>query len=511
MKGIALFLLLTLHAMTEARVPVKYAHNGVPDIAWQANEGLPLTEIDEVIPGGIYRQGVASLPTNLRRIGPDTNNEVAALLNQMQMPLLAFHPDNNELISMLCSDWNIEIQMQTLYCKIDKDARWSDGVAVTTADIAFTFEFIQSDNAQAPIQNETVSNYLESVEIFSEKIFSLKARLPLSNQVLNRMVALRPLAKHFYTSRDGWPNTFDRLSEPSTSAYYIDKISSSGRVTIRKTLDWWAAERPFFAGRFNVDRVIYQRYKDATTLLDDFQSGEIDSIPLQKDSNWQSARIKQLNDRKRMAVIEFYHQGKTRFSGLILNKKHPELQAIKTRKTIVRAMSGESVDTKDLPAFELLFSTNNSKELKYYIDNAIRAGLRLIPRQIDHSALMTKLRNDDYPLAWIAIKGTPDNPFSGILNTAPSVEELQTGIDNFLFVPGASQPYSRYAYWQWLELPERIGTRISSDLFDPFDPVSGGVFWINPERRADILNRPDRRSGERPVRILDERFKFKEQ
>ena len=511
MKGIILFLLLAFQAFAEAAVPVEYSYGGLPAINWQANEGKPLTRVDDVVTGGIYRQGIASLPTNLRRIGPDTNNEVAAILNRMQLPLLARHPDDGELISMLCSAWSVEVKQQKIYCQIDNDARWSDGVAVTTSDVAFSFEFIQSTEAQATIQKETLNSYIHSVEIFSEKVFAVKTRMPLTLQVLNRVIAFRPLAKHFYTSRSGWPDSFDLLSEPSTSAYYIDKISRSGRVTIRKTLDWWAADKPFFAGRFNVDRVVYQRYQNAELMLDDFESGEIDSIPLQKDSNWRSAKIKRLNERKRIALIEFYHQGITRFSGLILNQKHPQLESLKTRKKIVDAVSGKSVNAKSIPAIELLYSTQNSGELNYFLDNALATGLKLKARQVDHSVLMEKLRNDDYPLAWIAIKGTPDNPFSGILNTTPSAEEMQTGISNYLFVPGASQPFSRYAYWQWLELPDNLGTRVSADVFDPFDPVSGGLFWINPELRADVLGRPDRRSGEEAVRVSDERFKFKEQ
>lgn len=511
MKGIILCLFLACPIVVLAEVPIKYSYGDLPAIHWQSNEGAPLNQSDNVVRGGIYRQGIASLPTHLRRIGPGTNTEVAAILNRMQLPLLARHPENSALISMLCSDWHMDVKNQTIYCKIDHKARWSDGVAVTTSDIAFSFKFIQSTDAQATIQNETINSYIHSVEIFSEKVFALRTRLPLTPQTLNRVIAFRPLAKHFYTSRLGWPESFDLLSEPSTAAYYIEKISRSGRVTVKKTSDWWATDKPFFAGRFNVDRVVYQRYPNAALMLDDFESGEIDSIPLQKDSNWHSAKIKQLNEQKRIALIEFYHQGITRFSGLILNQKHPQLQSLENRKKIVDAASGNIINANELPAIELLYSTQNNAELKSFLDKASAAGLTLKPRQTTPSALMKKLRNDDYPLAWVAIKGTPDNPFSGILNTTPSAEEMQTGINNYLFVPGDSQPFSRYAYWQWLELPESFGTRVSADIFDPFDPVCGGLFWINPELRADILGRPDRRSGEEAARISDDRFKFKEQ
>ena len=42
-------------------------------------------------------------------------------------------------------------------------------------------------------------------------------------------------------------------------------------------------------------------------------------------------------------------------------------------------------------------------------------------------------------------------------------------------------PYVRIAYWRWLRLPDRHGTRMSQDLFDPFSASVGGLFWLDQD------------------------------
>jgi microcin C transport system substrate-binding protein len=47
------------------------------------------------------------------------------------------------------------------------------------------------------------------------------------------------------------------------------------------------------------------------------------------------------------------------------------------------------------------------------------------------------------------------------------------------FVPTYMVPYVRHAYWRWWCLPEMPGTKWSEDLFDPFNSMSGGLFWFD--------------------------------
>ncbi|OUR66725.1 hypothetical protein A9Q73_06760 [Bermanella sp. 47_1433_sub80_T6] len=61
---------------------------------------------------------------------------------------------------------------------------------------------------------------------------------------------------------------------------------------------------------------------------------------------------------------------------------------------------------------------------------------------------------------------------------------LATAIhDSAVFIPGHSMPYARGAHWRWIKLPTWVGTRSTTDLFEPFG--NGGLFWIDEQQKID--------------------------
>lgn len=77
------------------------------------------------------------------------------------------------------------------------------------------------------------------------------------------------------------------------------------------------------------------------------------------------------------------------------------------------------------------------------------------------------------------------------------------------FVPTFMVPYVRQAYWRWWRLPTPPGTRISGDLFDPFDSVTGGLFWFDEARHEETRQAMRKRQPFPPVTRIDETYKMK--
>jgi len=72
------------------------------------------------------------------------------------------------------------------------------------------------------------------------------------------------------------------------------------------------------------------------------------------------------------------------------------------------------------------------------------------------------------------------------------------------FIPTYKVPYTREAYWRWLQLPEWHATK-STDMI--FDPVGSGLFWIDENIKTETQQAM--RDGRRfePVLIIDETYK----
>lgn len=76
------------------------------------------------------------------------------------------------------------------------------------------------------------------------------------------------------------------------------------------------------------------------------------------------------------------------------------------------------------------------------------------------------------------------------------------------FVPTFMVPYVRQAYWRWWRLPEPPGTKMSGDLFSPFDSATGGLFWFDKSLEEETKQAMKSNKKLEPVTINDETFKM---
>ena len=78
-------------------------------------------------------------------------------------------------------------------------------------------------------------------------------------------------------------------------------------------------------------------------------------------------------------------------------------------------------------------------------------------------------------------------------------------------IPTFQVPYTRDGAWRWVKLPAGLGTRTSGSLFDSqalsagiFS--SGGLFWIDEEEKARVLQAKDEGQTFDPITIVNKDF-----
>ena len=76
--------------------------------------------------------------------------------------------------------------------------------------------------------------------------------------------------------------------------------------------------------------------------------------------------------------------------------------------------------------------------------------------------------------------------------------------DTAAFIPTWKVPYTREAYWRWMQLPESYGTRTTELLFEP---VVSGLFWIDEDIKNETLAARRAGDGFEPVTIIDDRWR----
>ena len=153
--------------------------------------------------------------------------------------------------------------------RIHPDARWRDGVPITSRDVAFTLNARRSQT-----QGRMWFSFIDAIEELDDRHVAvhLNAPLTLNNIIMIQFTSILP--EHYWRDRDPGAST---LTPPLSSGPYKVAAIKQGRfVEYERDLHYWGRDIPVNRGRYNFDRVRYDVYRDATVIRESFRKGLID-------------------------------------------------------------------------------------------------------------------------------------------------------------------------------------------------------------------------------------------
>jgi len=189
--------------------------------------------------------------------------------------LLVRNPQTLEWDGLLASEWQVSEDGLSIEFTLRKGIVFSDGVALTAEDVAFSYRFIMDERIAAPRTRSTL-NKISSVEavdshrvkfIFAEPYFE---SLGLAGQ-------MNILARHFYEPYLDNPEQFNqskglllgsgpyRLSDP------VSWTPDTGRVELMRNQRYWGPVQPSF------DRMIWNTIENDSARLAAFRNSTIDT------------------------------------------------------------------------------------------------------------------------------------------------------------------------------------------------------------------------------------------
>jgi len=93
------------------------------------------------------------------------------------------------------------------------------------------------------------------------------------------------------------------------------------------------------------------------------------------------------------------------------------------------------------------------------------------------------------------------------------IHQIQQKINDICcWIPLYQVPYIRSLSWRWVRLPETLGTKTSTSLFEPFEPWEskyGGLFWIDEDIKKETLDAMKSGRAFEPVTKINEIYKLK--
>lgn len=206
--------------------------------------------------------------------------------------------------------------------------------------------------------------------------------------------------------------------------------------------------------------------------------------------------------------------------------------------------------TTDRLSFEITYGNDNDTErLVVLVQEAKKAGVELKLDLQDSSASFKKMQEKKHQIAWLtwasgglsptyweffhSVNANKDQT-NNVTNTAiPEMDELiiryrystdlderielahtleQMVHDHAVIIPTYQVPYTRDAAWRWIELPEWLGVETTGTLFNSMHYSggmfsSGGLFWIDEEKKQETLAAREKGDTFEPIVIKDETYR----
>lgn len=199
-------------------------------------------------------------------------------LDLLQTTLMTGTPDEESTVYGYVAEWvSYPDDFSSATFGIRKEARFSDGSAITPEDVAFSLGALKAAHPRYGYYYKNVV----SAEKTGERQVTFKFDTK-GNRELPLIISELPVLSKAYwtgTGANGEPRDLTKttLEIPVTSGPYRIKEVEAGRgITYERIKDWWAKDLPVTKGQWNFDELRITYFRDRVPAFEAFKSGEID-------------------------------------------------------------------------------------------------------------------------------------------------------------------------------------------------------------------------------------------
>jgi microcin C transport system substrate-binding protein len=219
-------------------------------------------------------------------------------------------------------------KLSVLYT-LRKEARFHDGTPMTPEDVIWTFNTLRTKGAPS---YRSYYGDVTKVEKEGERgvRFSFKSA---ENRELPQIIGQMPvLSKAYWSGRDFEKTTLD--PPLGSGPYKVEAVDPGRSITYRRAPDYWAADLPVNKGRYNVDTIHYDYYRDATIALEAFKAGQYDVRLENSSKDWATGYDSPALREGLIKKEEIPNQLPSGMQGFAYNLRRPLFQDPRVREAL---------------------------------------------------------------------------------------------------------------------------------------------------------------------------------
>jgi microcin C transport system substrate-binding protein len=210
-----------------------------------------------------------------------------------------------------------------------ENARWHDGKPVTVEDVIWTVETLKTKGH--PFYRAYYANIARA-----EKVGERTVKMIFegeTNRELPLIAGQMPvLPKHYYATHDFEKTT---LEPPLGSGpYRIKTVDPGRRIVYERVPDYWGRDLPVNQGRYNVDEVAYEYFRDGNVALEAFKAGVYD-VRIENNSKlWATAYSGGVFASGAIKKEMIPHESGTGMQGFVFNTRRDMFKDPKVREAL---------------------------------------------------------------------------------------------------------------------------------------------------------------------------------
>nr|WP_298415692.1 extracellular solute-binding protein [uncultured Halomonas sp.] len=206
-------------------------------------------------------------------------------LAQIYDTLMVNNPDEPfSMYGLLAEGVRLDPDRRWMEFDLNPKARFHDGKKVTADDVVFSFRLLRDEG-----QPFYAAYYADvtSVQRLDEDTVRFEFNPKNSRELPLILGQLPILPEHFWQDREFATPTLDPLL--GSGSYRIAKVEPGRRIVYERVQDYWGKDLPVNRGRHNIDRLIFDYYRDQTVALEAFKAGNLDMRIESSARNWATA------------------------------------------------------------------------------------------------------------------------------------------------------------------------------------------------------------------------------
>jgi microcin C transport system substrate-binding protein len=229
--------------------------------------------------------------------------------------------------------------------RLRPEARWHDGTPITVDDVIWSFETLVANN---PSQRFYYRNVVKA-ERTGERTVRFTFDAPGNREKPSIMGQIYVLPKHYWTgtATDGRPRDITQTTlEPplGSGPYRIERVEPGRSVTYRRVPDWWAANLPVNVGRYNIDEMRFDVYRDGTVALEAFKGDNIDWRTENSARQWSTQYDFPALQQGRVVRETFPERASGRMQAFAFNIRREKFQDPRVRRAFNLAFDFEDAN-----------------------------------------------------------------------------------------------------------------------------------------------------------------------